>query len=482
MAKKKILTVGLRLATDATHADFTSKISLLDWDIIIFRPDIDKLTNSYDSHKGKPSLDDSASFLLKEACEHWRRELKQAVEHGKTVIVFLSPLTKVYIETGEKRHSGTGRNQNTTTVVRLFSNYEALPLDISPISSNGSAIKVSSETIAPYWRSFGSRSAYAVILPSDFPGVCLVTKSGDLPVGAIARTDAGAGSMILLPDMDFTHDEFCDEAEDDDEDEDEDEELVWTAEGKQFSSDIIQAIIAIDASLRLETAVSIEPNWANTSQYELDEEKLLRSELLVVEANLEAVQRKKEDLQASLSEVGKIRRLLYENGKPLEIAIIAALNILGFRAVSYKEGSSEFDVVFECDEGRLIGEAEGKDSKAINVDKLRQLMMNIQEDLQRDEVESPAKGVLLGNGYRLTPPLKREPQFTQKCLTAALASGTALLPTSELYAATHYLLNAKSDEEYAALCRDRILNTSGLVKLPTPPPREIAKEEREEGD
>jgi hypothetical protein len=57
-------------------------------------------------------------------------------------------------------------------------------------------------------------------------------------------------------------------------------------------------------------------------------------------------------------------------------------------------------VVFESEEGRLIGEAEGKDNKAINVDKLRQLSMNIHEDIQREEVTTPAKGVLFGNGYR----------------------------------------------------------------------------------
>lgn len=76
---------------------------------------------------------------------------------------------------------------------------------------------------------------------------------------------------------------------------------------------------------------------------------------------------------------------------------------MGFRAEPFKDSNSEFDVVFESDEGRLIGEAEGKDSKAINVDKLRQLAMNIHEDLQREEVTKSAKGVLFGNGFRLSP-------------------------------------------------------------------------------
>jgi hypothetical protein len=58
---KKILTVGLELASDdAVHQGFTSKISLLDWDIVLFRPLIDEFIHSYsdNNYKGRPSLSD----------------------------------------------------------------------------------------------------------------------------------------------------------------------------------------------------------------------------------------------------------------------------------------------------------------------------------------------------------------------------------------------------------------------------------------
>lgn len=90
MSSKKILTVGLQLADNQSETvDFRSKTSLLDWDIVLFKPEIAEFVNSYyDTYQGKPSLNDSASFEAKEYCEHWRREIKQAVENGKTVIVF----------------------------------------------------------------------------------------------------------------------------------------------------------------------------------------------------------------------------------------------------------------------------------------------------------------------------------------------------------------------------------------------------------
>ena len=125
MSTKKILTVGLELASsDTEYASFRSKMSLLDWDIVLFKPQIGDFISSYgDFYQGKPSLSDSSSFQLKECCEHWRREIKQAVEAGKTVVIYLPSLFEVYVDTGERTYSGTGRNQKTTRHVALYSNY-----------------------------------------------------------------------------------------------------------------------------------------------------------------------------------------------------------------------------------------------------------------------------------------------------------------------------------------------------------------------
>src|ERR1700733_14192313 len=128
---KRILTVGIELASSAVEErEFTSKASLLDWDIFVLRPRIGRFVGSR-TYQNKPWLDESESFKLKEACEHWRREVKQAVENGKTVICFLSPLVEVYIDTGRREYSGTGRNQKTTRLLDLYSNYGILPTSLS---------------------------------------------------------------------------------------------------------------------------------------------------------------------------------------------------------------------------------------------------------------------------------------------------------------------------------------------------------------
>jgi len=141
---------------------------------------------------------------------------------------------------------------------------------------------------------------------------------------------------------------------------------------------------------------------------------------------------------------------------------------MGFRAEPFQDAESEFDVVFESEEDRLIGEAEGKDNKAVNIEKLRQLGMNIQEDLQREVVTRPAKGVLFGNAYRLSPVAERGVPFTEKCISAAQASSTALVATPDLFRVVRSLSN-NPDDDYARACRKAILNGTGIVAFPAPP-------------
>lgn len=463
---KQILTVGVDLATDAvSEEDFDSRTSLLDWDIILFRPSIESWISYRDQYKGKPSLDDQASFKIKEASEHWRREIKQAFESGKTIVVFLPAIQEVYIDTGERRYSGTGRNRSTTRIVDLFNNYQCIPLDLNPVNANGTLVKLAfkgAEVLAPYWSEFAEYSEYCVLIQNNECPPTMQTRNGDKTVGTLLRHQKSGGSIVCLPDIDFYQEGFL-------ESEDGDKGTEWTGDARKFAARLVSSIVGLDAALQAEGESTPEPGWAVDPRFALGLELTLRSKLLEVESELERVQRNKEDVLRQLADAGSLRGLLYEKGKALEKVVIAALKLLGFDAKPFREGASEFDVVFESTEGRLIGEAEGKDSKAINVDKLRQLAMNLHEDLQREEVTAPAKGVLFGNAYRLTAPDSRTEQaFTDKCIVAAKSNGTALLATSELFHASQYL-SSRSDGTFASACRQAILNGTGVISLPKAP-------------
>lgn len=171
----------------------------------------------------------------------------------------------------------------------------------------------------------------------------------------------------------------------------------------QFAQRFIASIVGVDKALRSEGEVTPLPAWAKVAEYALAAEANLSSELLLAEREVEQAVKRKEDKEDELSAIGRIRGVLFEKGKPLERSIIDALRTLGFAAAPFVSGESEFDVVFQYAEGRLIDEAEGKDNTPINIEKLRQLAMNIHEDLQQATVSEPAKAVLFGNPYRLEP-------------------------------------------------------------------------------
>lgn len=463
MSARKILTVGLELASsDTQYASFRSKMSLLDWDIVLFKPEITEFTNYVDNYQGKPSLSDSASFQLKECCEHWRREIKQAVEAGKTVIVYLPKLSEVYVDTGQRSYSGTGRNQKTTRHVSLYNNYEAIPASLAPVTTTGNSMKLlarGAEVLATYWNDFESVSQYQVILTEPKVPACLVTRTGDKSVGALYRSKASSGTLLLLPNIEFYADNFLKVKGD---------KQSWTPAATQFAGRMVASIVGLDKALRTAAEVTPEPVWAADAKFHLGPESALRIQMLEAELQVERAQKHKEAVAEALSGAGAYRAVLFEKGKPLEGAIIDALRLFGFKASPFKESDSEFDVVFESEEGRLIGEAEGKDNKAVNIDKLRQLAMNIHEDLQREVVTSPAKPVLFGNAFRLQPLQERADPFTDKCHSAAATSSTALVFTPDLFKPIQYLVET-SDDEYAQSCRAAILSCTGRVTFPEPP-------------
>lgn len=477
---KKIVTVGVVLAhTDIDYVDFKKKASLLDWDIIIFRPDIHEFTR-YDSempdYLGRRCLGDRNSFSLKEAVAHWRREINEAVEIGKTVIVHLCKPNEVFVQTGKNQFSGTGRNRQTTKIVEPFSNYEIIPAKVKWTASQGREMVVSlayREILASYWERFGSLSTYEVTFEEATKDACLVTRHGGKAVALhIIGGGENGGNLLFLPDMDFDPENFFN-SDDDSGDAVNDS---FNDEARKFAACYVAEVVALDRTLRQGVERSVEPQWAKSPSYVVAEEKRVQGELLLVEEEIEIAQKKKDDLKDELAEAGQLRSLLFETGKPLENVILTALRTLGFEAENFQDDRNEFDAVFSSKEGRLLGEAEGKDSKAINITKLRQLTMNIEEDFEREEVETRAKGVLFGNAYRLTNPANRDAPFTEKCVTSAIAQSIALVHTPDLFAVTRYVMES-ADIEFAKRCREVMISSCGVAKFPTVPEARVELEQ-----
>ncbi|HEU4990213.1 MAG TPA: hypothetical protein VFT41_10555 [Gemmatimonadaceae bacterium] len=462
---QKIITVGFNIpGDDYESVDIDSDRSLLDADIILFEPHVPESYYGYSEahYQGKPTLSQSGSFKAVEHATHWRSELKAALEDGKTVIVYLARPTDVFVYTGKKEYSGTGRNQKVTNMVRPFSSYETLPLLFGSVTpKSGSEIKVVGDlgALAEYWRAFGNQSPYQVYFEGNLGKVILTTKTGGRAVGTSAVVKKG--HLILLPPLQYDEDAFTRV---------EDEEEYWNDDGLKFGAQLAGALLRLDAALRGDRNASPPPKWVASASYRLEREAALEREIGGVSTTIETLKAQREALQQELERETILRRLLFATGLDLEEAILVALRILGYTAENVTEADSEFDAVFVSPEGdRYLGEAEGKDNKALNIDKLSQLERNIQEDFARDEVNEHARGVLFGNAYRLQEPETRADFFTAKCLSGAKRSGIALVRTPDLFTAARYVRNS-GDMEFAQRCRVVIRDAAGtIVSFPPVP-------------
>jgi len=325
---KSIISIGFQLASDDVHqSDFGEKVSLLDWDIILFRPNIERfIPNSggyagYDYYNGKITLNDTQSFRAKEACAHWKRELREAIDNGKTVIVHLNSPDTVYAATGTTETSGTGRNQKVTRHIAELSSFSSLPISLKHTETRGSEMTLQQnyrDLLASYWERFGDHSSYEVVFDKDTKGCCITTKHGNKPVAIQLSSKSSNGSLLLLPDLDFEQDEFYEEV---------DEKYRFSDAAIQFSSNYISEILGLEKGLRSTSQRTPEPEWAASDSFALSNEPQLREKLLVAEAALETAQRNKEEAASRLEEAGRLRDLLFETGKPLEAAVLKALQV-----------------------------------------------------------------------------------------------------------------------------------------------------------
>jgi hypothetical protein len=391
---------------------------------------------------------------------HWRNEITAAMAAGKTIIVLLDEVDQVFVATGERSFSGTGRNQKTTRIVEVTDNYSLCPISLSPTNTTGKemSIEPSATFIAEYWKSFGKESEYRIAIGDKGLLPLVRTKAGNRVVGAYIYDNRSSGALIFLPYIEFDRPGFT---------RSQNKETYWTAKAVSFGNKYVGSIVHLAEALKQQAETTPPPDWVQKHRYMLATEMPIRKELLKLETEMRELQEKVNVEKQKLLTQTQLKELLYEKGKPLEHAIVQALEMIGFKAVPFRNQQSEFDVVFESTEGRAIAEAEGKDNKSINIDKLRQLTMNLAEDLERDEVQTLAKGVLIGNAYRLSEPESRADFFTAKCQSSAQTMNVGLLRSTDLYDAAR-LIQETNDSERAVQFRKKILGTVGLIDFEIP--------------
>lgn len=391
-----------------------------------------------------------ATEELTKAIAHWSAELQGALQSGKTTFILLNELKRDSAATGSSMKS---RSQRTYQTINI-ENYSAIPVKIDIRNARGRKFDVKDGRFRTLYDIITRFAEYRVILTATNDMKVIFSAKDGAAVGSIIRPKGVPGSLVLLPYFSFETGAFIEEKED---------TTVWTNQAIRTSHDLIGQILAIDRTIRGAAELTPPPNWIDNAKVPALG-ATIDIAIADIDARIENLRKERSRCEQTKSDLAAYTHLLYETGKPLERAITKTLQLLGYKVDALRIGDLEIDhVIVGPSRKRMIGEAEGKDTSAIDIGKFRQLVSNMQEDFAREEVDAPAKGLLFGNGYRLMAPENRAEQFTEKCLRNALLHGTALIRTADLYPVAVHLLDHPEDDDFREACRAAIEDTVGAI-------------------
>lgn len=466
MAKKNIASVGLYLPQEEIeYVELSSKKSLLEYDIVFFYPDMGEFFAS-DNYNGVRCYAQSESAVVSDVITHWRTQLHNAYSAGRTIIVFLPAKKDFYVHTGEKNFSGTGRSRVTTNIVSISDNYKLIPIQFSSLTTaEGTRTEFASdyEPLKEHWAILKGLFVYRAYFDHASAQPVLNVKATKNMVAARMQNDAG-GSLLVMPDFAFDFvDEWIElEAPEGTDAEREEPEGDWSPRSLQAGNALIRFALSADAWAKGGAEALASPEWANHADYTLplEEDSLLK--IADIEGKIGVLKDQLGEQNARLSASRKAKALLYGKGPPLESAVRDFFQALDIDAQQEVGPNIEFDVVFTVNDIKVIGEVEGKDNKAIAVDKISQLERCIQEDFAREETTTFAKGILFGNAFRVEDPALRGAVFTDKVVSASLRSGIVLVDTRELFSVLRTVMRTGNAEAGREFVRQMIAHPGGL--------------------
>ncbi|MCF6331793.1 MAG: hypothetical protein L3J11_00800 [Draconibacterium sp.] len=242
---------------------------------------------------------------------------------------------------------------------------------------------------------------------------------------------------------------------------------AWTKDAINLGKRFIQHLIATDNQLSGKVTKTVQPEWVDNLEFEIEKVQTLIKKIDNSQEQIKKFTEQSNQFKNELIEENSLKDLLFESGKPLEITVIKGLEILCYKAENYDDGELELDKIITSPENdRFIGECEGKDNKAIDISKLRQLSDEINEDFEKNDYPEEAFGLLFGNSQRLFVPADRSEFFTAKCLSAAKRRNIGLILTTDLFKVCKYLSENKNIP-FKKKCRKAIKNgIGGVITFP----------------
>ncbi|MCG5432609.1 hypothetical protein LV457_09955 [Mycobacterium sp. MYCO198283] len=433
------------MAIDAAKASFDSTHSLYDYDLVMWDPHNSMQTylqSGYGagSHNGLPRISDHNSPRLRHDISRRKNDFEEFLKLGRTLVVFLPGDMRVYIDSGERTHSGTGRNRQTTTIVKPLNILDALPERPLRAATLGEAMEPAHSSIGPLYRQTADYWCYASVFDESEDLRPLLRVKGTSKLTA-AHTDCEGGTIIFLPilltgtwDEDNVDADYGEDDSDGEESRDhgggaepsEQLGLDRTIGDDDFDRDTIDKMV-LDWLIAFTSAEKVVwPDWADKYRFQTEVDRA--SEITQRQAKIAQLQTELDLLNAEQDADRQWKLLIAGTGTPFEEAAAAALTHLGFDLKPTIPGRT--DLRGSRGDASIVAETKGV-TKSAAESHCAQLEKWVAEDL---EAGQRSKGILIINAYINDPPLERtKPTFPDQMRRYAemrnhcLVSGLQLL-------------------------------------------------------
>lgn len=397
-----VLSVEHQMPGDKiTNAGYDDRKSVLDYDLLIIGTDEPwYIGQGASTYRGLTCLSDNTSGRHAKNVKFWRKEIEVAFTNNIPVVYIIGKKSEFYYDTGETQTSGTGRNAKVTRLVNITSNYALLPNNLKLEDTSGSKFRAAAcaTFTDDLIKSCGDNTKYFARLTAGILKPLFVTERGNHLVGGYVERQKG-GLALVFPKTDFCHDEQLYSTRSS-----YTSQVKWTEAGHNYGNRYLASLIKIVKEIKKDNNLNPQPEWVGeSSKFDTKEEIKIAEEVELLENEILKLTQQVAAKHQKSAELGKYKGLLYLSGKPLEILVREAFEVIGFEVKHFQNNESEFDAILNFQKTEFLVEVEGKDNKAIDISKMRQLESNIQEHFALAETIDYAKGVLVGNPMRKIP-------------------------------------------------------------------------------
>lgn len=389
--------------------NFSSQTSILDYTSVIISVEgiIYDYVQKPSKFQGLDCLnDDDQSAKLVRDMERRKNEIIELLKQGNNVFVVLPSEQNIYIRTGKKEYSGTGRNRATTNIVDVFDVLSFLPIEIECIKAAGRKITYVGN---------GSFDIIKENIMGDFQYRSYISKGEGIPLLQITNTAKNVGMVIkyekgriiFLP-------EFADEE-------------LYEDDSKWDESLIrcINTLIQLDTELKQNIGGFELPEWTNSYLLPKEGEALEKLNNYIKE--LDTLRHKIEVQEELIKELQKIKLVFTSTGQVLENICRKMFLTLGFKEMQTEYNRS--DLVLNYGVKDVVVEIKGL-NKSAGEKNAAQLEKWVCEHIE--QYGQQPKAVLLVNAYRNIILNKRtEDVFPKQMLKYSSSREQCLISTTQ---------------------------------------------------